>query len=128
MSFQMNGHKFRAHVPLVPEPLEGDDGPISRQLRQERAIPFVYDVVADGQALVFEWVISSVEDYSAGADSFLNMPGTTKELFPGCTREEYEAPFIVNFLQTAFTCPTVFRDAKVNTILRRASYIMPCII
>ena len=63
MSFQMNGHKFRAHVPLVPEPLEGDDGPISRQLRQERAIPFVYDVVADGQALVFVWVISSVLMY-----------------------------------------------------------------
>ncbi|KAH7384766.1 hypothetical protein BKA64DRAFT_646215 [Cadophora sp. MPI-SDFR-AT-0126] len=36
---RMNGHKFRAHVPLVPEPLDDDDGPVSRQLHQERAIP-----------------------------------------------------------------------------------------
>ncbi|PVH82579.1 hypothetical protein DL98DRAFT_513694 [Cadophora sp. DSE1049] len=81
----MNGHKFPAHVPLVPEPLDGDDGPVSRQQYQERAIPFVYDVVVDGQALVFEWVISPVEDYSAGADAFLKMPGTTKEFSLGCT-------------------------------------------
>ncbi|KAK0102833.1 hypothetical protein ONS95_000968 [Cadophora gregata] len=80
---RMNGDKSKPHVPLVPELLDGDDGLVSRQLHQEITIPFVYEIVVNDQALVFEWVMSSTENDSAGADGYLELPGTTREFPPG---------------------------------------------
>lgn len=92
----VQGQVFSTHQPLVPEPIDGEVGPISpsaRKTKPEIAPAFVHEVTLDGHTIVIEWIVAK-EEISAGQVYILTFPVDERLLGPGFTIEEYEVPFL----------------------------------